>query len=505
MVCVPICEFTSASKSLKYQCSKNVEDDSIVLHSEVTKERFVQDNCARWIMNDHIAEYLASYGSSIRYEDLPPEVVYRAKILLIDTLACAIGGYTGEPSKIARRMACRITSSDMAASLFGSSHKSSPELATFANGVMIRYLDFNDAYFSNEGGHPSDNFSAILSCSDAVHAGGKEVIVATVLACEVFCRLTDRYTITPQGFDHAITGVISAVTGASKILGLSQKQMVEAINLAVAPNIALGQTRKGEVSMWKGCALANAGRNAVFAALLAKEGMTGPSPILQGVAGFFKAVSGKFTLEEFGGNGRPYRIMDVTMKRYPCGAVAQTAIDAAILLRAKLSGIDEITEINVGTFKFGKTAMANDAEKWHPKTRETADHSMPYVIAVALKYGSVEYGHFSEACLNDPEVLELMQKIKVEETEECNKLYPGSYANRVEIITGPGEKISELVLYNRGHPKNPLAGDEIDKKFHSLVKEFLPSPKRKEVLSLIRNLEAVNDIGKMMDLLNMDR
>ena len=456
-------------------------------------------------MNDNIAEYLASYGSSIRYEDLPPEVVHRAKILLIDTLACAMGGYTGEPCKIARRMASRINSCDMPVSILGSSRKSTPELATFANGVMIRYLDFNDSYFSKEGGHPSDNFAAILSCADAVHAGGKDAIVATVLAYEVFCRLTDRFTISPQGFDHAITGVISAVTGASKLLGLSQKQMVEAINLAVAPNIALGQTRKGKVSMWKGCALANAGRNAVFAALLAKEGMTGPSPIFEGYSGFFKAVSGEFTLEEFGGNGRPFRIMDVMIKRYPCGAVAQTAIDAAILLRERITGIDEIAEINVGTFKFGKTAMANDAEKWHPKTRETADHSMPYVIAVALKCGSVELSNFTEACLNDPEILELIQKIKVEETEECNKLYPESYANRVEIITRSGEKISERVQYYRGHPRNPLTDDEIDEKFHSLVKELLPSPKRKDILSLIRNLEAVDDIGKLIELFNMDR
>ena len=119
-------------------------------------------------MNDTIVEYLASYGSSINYEDLPAEVIQRVKILLMDTLACAVGGYTSEPCKIARRLAKRIERCDMPTSIWGSSHKSSPELATFANGVMIRYLDFNDSYFSNEGGHPSDSLAAILSCADAV-------------------------------------------------------------------------------------------------------------------------------------------------------------------------------------------------------------------------------------------------------------------------------------------------------------------------------------------------
>lgn len=453
---------------------------------------------------DTIAGYLAAYGGSIRFEKLPPEVVRRAKTLLIDTIACAMGAYASEPCRIARNMAMRVKDCDMPATILGTGRKSSPELATFANGVMIRYLDFNDSFFSKEGGHPSDNFAAVLSCAEAVRAGGKEVIVAAILAYEVFCRLCDSFTITPQGFDHAITGVISAVAAASRLLGLSQKQTIQAINLAVAPNIALGQTRVGQVSMWKGCALANAGRNAVFAALLAREGMTGPGPIFEGRSGFFKALGGRFSLEKFGGNGRSFRIMDVMIKRHPCGAVSQTAIDAAIKLRANLSGINEIVAVNVGTFRFGKIAMANDEAKWHPRTRESADHSLPYVVAVALKNGSVELENFNEARLDDPEILELIKKIEVEESEECNNLYPSSYANRVTVITRSGKKISEMVRYHRGHPKNPLTDDEIDQKFHSLGKNFLPPSKRTDVLSFIRNLEAVDDIGGMFELITTD-
>ncbi|MFC1965593.1 MmgE/PrpD family protein [Chloroflexota bacterium] len=452
---------------------------------------------------ENIAEYMASYGASIKYEHIPQEVVHKVKGLLIDALGCAIGAYTSEPGEIARRIAGQVYQCNMPATVLGSGQKSSLELATFANGVMIRYLDFNDGFISKGGGHPSDNFAPVLTCADAIHAGGKEVIVASILAYEIFCRLADQYNDSDKGFDHSVNGVISSVMGASKVLGLSQEQMVHAINLAIAPNISLLQIRVGELSMWKGCALANAARNAVFAALLAKEGMTGPSPIFEGRYGFFNTVTEPFQLAEFGGNGRTFRIMDVLIKRYPCGQFAQTAIDAAIKLRSKISSNHEISEINIGTFARGKRAMAGDQEKWDPKTRESADHSIPYVVAVALMYGTVEIRHFDNEYLFNSDLLDLVHKIRVEETEECNSLYPDAMANRMEIVTKSGDKFSELVQYHRGHHKNPLTDDEIEQKFNSLTGDFLTPAKRKSLLSLVWDLEQVEDAGKIMQLLRI--
>lgn len=279
--------------------------------------------------------------------------------------------------------------------------------------------------------------------------------------------------------------------------------MVEALNLAIVPNISLQQTRVGELSMWKGCALANAARNAVFASLLAKEGMTGPSPVFEGRYGLLKVITGPFQLEEFGGNGRSFRIMDVNIKRYPCGQHAQTAIDVAIKLKSKISNLNEIAEIDIGTFTAGKTVMAGDPEKWRPQTRESADHSLPYVVAVALMHGSLEVKHFAKEYLHNPNLLDLIQKIKVEETDECNNLFPDASANRVEIVTKSGEKFSELVQYHRGHHQNPLTDEEIEQKFHSLTGDLLSLANRKELLSLLWNLEEVDDVGKIMELLKI--
>ena len=449
---------------------------------------------------EEIAEGLASYGTSLKYEDLSPEVLHKLKGLLVDTLGCALGGYDAKPSQIARSMAGKIQQCDMPATILGSGAKSCPDLATFANGVMIRYLDFNDGFMSVGGGHPSDNFAPVLTCADAIHANGRDVIVASVLAYEVFCRLLDQFTLTKKGFEYSVAIAISGTVGASKILGLSQTEMFQAINLATAPNLSLRQTRVGAVSMWKGCASANAARNAVFAALLAKEGMTGPQPIFEGRFGFFNAVSGPFRLEEFGDRNKPFRMMNTMIKRYPCGQHAQTAIDAALKLRRQLSDIREVSQIDVETYAPALRTMAGDSEKWHPKTRETADHSIPYVVAIALMHGDVTPRYFGDQYRNDASILGLMQKIRVKETEQFNKLYPDSSPCNMEIVTQSGMKLSELVMHHQGHYRNPLTDREIELKFNSLADGWVGPTEREELLKTLWMLEKVDDIFKVFKL-----
>lgn len=451
----------------------------------------------------NLAEELASYGVGIRYEDIPPEAVHKTKGLLIDTLACAIGAYASEPSKIARKVASRVKSRSMPSTILGSGKKSSPEMATFANGVMMRFLDFNDGYTGKGVCHPSDTFAPVVTCADARKASGKEVITASVLAYEVFSRIIDQIRFLSLGFDQPVPGVIACVMGVSKILNLNQEQTLQALNIAISANIALAQTRVGKVSMWKGCAMADAGRNAVFAALLAKEGLTGPEPIFEGRYGFFEFVSGPFRLDPFGGEGRPYRIMNTVIKGYPCGLFAQSAIDAALRLGSQIRGPEEIARVRIGTFNLGKTVMAGDDEKWQPKTRESADHSMPYAVGVALMYGSLDAKHFDEAYLRNPELGELIRKITVEETEECNNLYPRALANRLEIVTHSGEKYSELVEFHRGHYQNPMTDGEIEQKFISLTKDLLSPAQTKELFDSVWELENLDDVGKIVTLLTI--
>lgn len=447
-----------------------------------------------------IVDSLSDYAASLRFDDLPPEVVHQAKRLLVDTLGCAIGGFSSEPSAVARALAETVASRQPATVLV-SGGQTSVDLATFANGVMIRYLDFNDGYTSKESGHPSDAIAAVLSPAEVVHGDGKSVITATVLAYETFCRLCDAASVRAQGFDHVTFGVIASTLGAAKAMGLSREQMIQALNLSVAGNIALYQTRIGDVSLWKGCAFANASRNAVFAVLLAARGITGPSPIFEGKGGFFNAVSREpFALPPLGGDGRPFKVMECTIKRFPLGLYSQTVAEAALEVRQQLPDVDDIREVNIETLQTAVNIMADDAEKWNPTNRETADHSMPYTVAVALMYGTVEPRHFDAEYWRDPRLLGLVHKVKVRVSEEANRRAPEAMLSVVEVVTSSGTRFSAAVPYHRGHWKNPMTDQEVDAKFRALARDVLAPAQTDAVLERLWNLEQVKDIGEVIKL-----
>jgi len=450
---------------------------------------------------DRTTDYLSSYAASLKFSDLPQEVVDNAKRVIIDTLGCAIGGYSSEPSKIARAMA--EVSCARPATIIGSGQKTTPDLAAFANGVMIRYLDYNDTVRARQGGgHHSDNIAAVLSPAEVAHGDGKAVITATVLAYEINNRFPDKISLGlfDRGWDASVFGVIACGIAAAKAFGLSQEEITQTINLAVAPNGGLYQTRIGAVSHWKGVAMANAARNGVFAAMLASKGMTGPDPIFEGPGGLFNAVTGPIELDPFGGNGRPFMIMRSDMKRFPLGSVAQTAVEAALTIRPKLASIDDIEEVHVETFS---PIMAGDPDKWDPQSREAADHSMPYAVATALRYGPPQVYHFSPEYYRDSRTLELMQKVKVEVTEEARNALPEANMNTVRVVTKSGARFEERVLHHKGHHKNPMTDEDLVSKFRSLAQGLLTEQQIRRLLERLWNFEQVDDVGEVLELLKV--
>ncbi|PKB79118.1 MAG: hypothetical protein BZY88_14915 [SAR202 cluster bacterium Io17-Chloro-G9] len=448
----------------------------------------------------NIAERLSSFSASLRYQDIPEDVVHQTKRMIIDTLGCAFGGYSGQPSKLARDLAATV-SSTQPATVLGSGQTTSPDLAAFANGIMIRYLDFNDGYTSKESGHPSDSIAATLAATEVARAGGQRFITATVVAYEAFCRVCDAVDIKPQGFDHVTVGCVASTLGAAKGFGLSQEQTAQAVNMAVAANVALYQTRIGDVSMWKGCAYANASRNAVFTTLLARRGLTGPSPIFEGPGGYFKAVSGGgFDLEPFGGEGRPFKIMECSIKRYPLGQYSQTVVQAALEVRHQLGDVKDIAEVNIETLDKAVSIMAGDPEKWRPANRETADHSMPYTVGVALTHGSVGQEHFAPEYLGNEELLDLVSKVKVQVSEEANRRAPEAMLCRLEVVTGSGQRFSSEVAYHKGHYKDPLTDAELDEKFRAQCNGLLPEARTNALLERLWRLDTVEEIVEVLRL-----
>lgn len=275
----------------------------------------------------HLAEKLAQYCSQFSYDRLTAPAKHEAKRRVIDSIGCAMGAYLAEPPKIAREIA-RTATSDYGATVIGTAHQSTPELAAFANGVMFRYLDFNDTYLSKEPAHPSDNIAALLAVAEAFGTTGEDLIAAIVLSYEIQCRLCDAYSIRKRGWDHVTYGSFSTLAGCGLLLGFSEEQFVHGFGLAATPNNAMRITRAGELSMWKGCAFANASRNGVFAAMLAHLGMTGPAPIFEGEMAFFDEIccGDRFDIEKLGGQNDPEYMINKTYIKVPRG-VSQPKCD----------------------------------------------------------------------------------------------------------------------------------------------------------------------------------
>jgi 2-methylcitrate dehydratase len=471
-----------------------------------------------------LAERLADYVHQFSYRDLPQAVVHEAKRRVLDSLGCALGAWRAEPCRIARRMAESVKV-PAGSTLWGTDRKTTPDLAAFANGAMVRYLDFNDTYLSKEPAHPSDNLSAVLAVGEVVGASGKQVIEALVLAYELHCRLCDAAALRPRGWDHVTYGPFTTAAAAAKLFKLPAARTAQAINLAGVANIALRQTRVGDLSMWKACAFSNAARNGVFAAMLAQQGMTGPSPIFEGEKGFMNLISGPFELPALGGEqsegradpalqgqegGRtPFKILDTYIKHYPVEYHAQTAVEAAVALREELLEAEgsrtlaDIAEVEIGSYDVAIEIIGRDPEKWRPRTRETADHSFPYCVAVALLDGTVSLASFERKRLDDPAVRTLMQKIRVVPQPAFAGRYPESMPTRVTVKTASGKEYVKQVDDPLGHPRNPMSDRHVEEKFLGLAAKPLGQTRARKVIELIWRLDRVEDIGVLMPLLRI--
>src|SRR5262245_31838596 len=445
-----------------------------------------------------LANRLAEYAGQLRFEDLPAPVVHEAKRRFIDSFATAAGAMDADAFEIARRCALRVQSSPGATLLGGG--QSSVEWATFVNGLLIRYLDYNDTYLSLEPAHPSDNLAAVLAVGEAAGSSGRDLITAAVLAYEVQCRLCDAASLRKHGVDHVTYGAISSALAACKLLRLDAARTTHAVGMAGVANTALRQTRSGELSMWKGCAFANAARNGVFAALLAAEGMTGPAPIFEGDLGFMKLLTGPFDLPVLGGSGQPFMISSTYIKFWPAEYHSQSAIDAALQLRPEVGDMRQVDAIDIHTFDAAVDIIGKDPEKWRPKTRETADHSLPYCTAVALADGDVTLAQFEPARFTDPALLELVAKVRVHRDAALSARYPRGIPNRLTVSMRDGRRLVREVEFPRGHARNPMTDAEVEWKFRTLVEPRYGKERAGRMLAACWELEKLKAAGELIQL-----
>jgi 2-methylcitrate dehydratase len=444
-----------------------------------------------------LAETLARYATELKYEDIPEDAIRIAKRSILDTIGCAFGGYGAGPSKIAVNLASDVSSKQPATILI-SGVKTSPDLAVFANGIMIRYLDFNDAFVSltHGAGHPSDTIAALLTSAEITARSGRELVTATVLAYEVFCKIADVFDYLGNGIDHStITGIAAAV-GAGRVMGLTAQQMVHAIGITVGGNTATRQGRADELSNWKAFAAADACRKAIFAVQLAQNGMTGPGQVFEGRYGFFK-VMGRQPVQP-PQIGEPYGIRRAFTKRFPLGQFSQTVAQAAVEARPFFKDPGDIQEVNIHVSHSAIKIMADGPDKWRPQTHETADHSIPYAAGLVLTYGKIEPEYYEDPYLHDQRLLDLVSRVKILPSDEADRTEQEFNLCELEVVLKSGARQTFRVEYHRGHFKNPMTDAEMEEKFRLMAQKHLSADRVDNLLRLLWGIESVPQVSAVI-------
>jgi len=448
---------------------------------------------------DKTTEKFAAYASALSYADLTPGAIHAVKRSVVDSIGCAFGAFNAPPVAALRVMASEVTAT-RPATLIGTAVRSSPEMAGFANSVMIRYLDFSDDYFGGTGKqagpHPSDNIGTLLALTESNGASGKAAILGIALAYEACGHLVDHTVLHPQGWDYTVMHAVGTALGAGKILELSREQFANALGLAVVANISLWQTRLGDLSEWKAMAGPNGSRNGLFAATLAKHGITGPSDAFEGKAGFMKQLNCPFELGELGGGNTRFKIENTFFKSMAVMYSAQLPAWTALQLRKQVR-VEDIESVVVYLYGYALTTGAYTAERQNPQTRETADHSSPYLIAAALVDGEINAATLTPQRFRDPTILALARKISAQEDKKYSAAYPEAFNCRLEATLKSGAVVVVHQANPKGHPANPMSDSEIEAKFLEQAGSLLSAQQSRDLLDSLWNLDKLDSLDHL--------
>lgn len=418
----------------------------------------------------------------------------------IDAVGCAVAGRDGAPAAIARRLA-RSSPNPAGASVIGVAQPVQPEIAAFANSCLIRYLDFNDTFVAKSSAHLSDMMPAVFAAGELVEASGSEVLHGFQVAYEVFGALAAVVGLEGLGWDNGAFLKMAAAAGAAKVLALSYEQVGYAVSLAVTSGLPFHVTRTGELSHWKAASSGHAAMSGLFAARLAREGMTGPPQPFAGAGGGWARALPEFALLDI---GKPVAGRSVVqrsgLKRFPVDYVSQPSIEAMIELHREGIGPDQLRAIRLSTYglawRFAGGGAGDHAAKWDPTTRETADHSLPFVMAVALVDGDVTVDSFTPSRIADPALRPIMDKITVVEDPALTANSIDDPAHELAVTLADGAVRRLRFSRTRGHHLNPMTHDEVVQKFRHNTAVLGPE-RQATLLERLGGFGEASDIGEL--------
>jgi 2-methylcitrate dehydratase len=453
-----------------------------------------------------ITAKMARWAAALEYKHLSQDAVYQAKRFLLDSFGCALGGYRQHDVKIALQVLDEIAGRGPA-TLIGTGKRVDPVSASLANALMIRCMDYNDIYWKQDPSHPSDIFPAAMACCERAKSGGKELILGFVLGHEFEMRFCEAAFpgVRERGWHHATLTAFASPFVAGRALRLSWEQIQHAVGISASRHCTLGAVTAGKLTMMKNTVDPMATQSGVLAALLAEKNYTGPEHVIDGKEGLTHVFGPEWNLNVLtDGLGESWRITQCGMKAFPSEALTHTAISAVLdIVKKNDLKPDQIAKVQIRSLARAADILS-DPSKYDPHTKETADHSLPYVIAAAIAERQVTPVQFTMEKILDATIRAQLKKVEVVGDPEIEKVFPALQRVIVNITTVDGRSFTEQLDYPKGDPRNPLSDAEIEEKFAALAEGVLSISAQRKLKDTIWNLDKLDSVSKLMALMKSD-
>jgi 2-methylcitrate dehydratase len=455
-----------------------------------------------------ITRQMADFAINLRYDDIPAPELKEAKRFLLDSVGCALAAVDNEDMAAMYRFIDKLGGTPEA-SLIGSGVKTNAPNAALMNSLLVRALDYNDIYWEQDPSHPSDIIFAAISPAEALGKDGREALVGILIAYELEMRwcVACFPGVREVGWHHATLTQFVSPFVAGRMYGLDADQMVAAAGISGSSHFTLGGVVAGHLTNMKNTADPLATQAGVLAALMAREGYSGPVEVIEGKEGFQHVIHNvtlkpEILLKELRTH---YLITECAYKAFPTEALTHQPISAVLNVMEKHDLIaEDVAEIHIQTTTRGADILS-DPSKYDPQTKETADHSLPYCIAAAAADGGLWPTSFEDQKLFDPRIRALLPKIKVVANKEIDSLFPAVKRAIATITTQDGRKFGETVDHAKGSPENPMSDKEIIAKFRANASGAVSQGRQDEIIEATWNLEDFTDMGDYMRLLVKDR
>jgi 2-methylcitrate dehydratase len=436
-------------------------------------------------------EQLAEFVTRADFDQLSDEAREQLKLRVLDSLGCALGALDGDPVKMIAEQNREFGGEPLSAVI--AAGRTAPDRAALYNGALVRYLDFNDSYLApGETCHPSDNLAPVLAGADYAHADGRTLLTALAVAYQVQTRLSDVAPVRAKGFDHTTQGSYAVAAGVSRALGLDRDHTANAIAIAGTSLNALRVTRTGSLSHWKGLAYPAMAFGATHATFLAKRGITGPREVFEGNKGFMDAIAGRFEIDW--SKEDLESVTRTILKKFNAEIHSQSAIEALIELQKEHDvQADKVERIELDSFQvaFDIIGGGEEGSKYDVRTKEEADHSLPYLLAVALLDGQVLPDQYRPERIAADDVQDLLRRVEIRPDDSLSERFPQEHSARIRVFLRSGEVLEREQHDYEGFVTRPMEWDTVAEKFDRLAGAHVEGRRRKEIKQAVAALDQI--------------